>query len=128
MSRNGDKGGIWKVTGESSGWRGEREMGRQSVKQAARSTVREALKPKHKERLEAEKRHTGWAVELLAAVAERNQVIAEADKAAAGAVCNLIGDGLSVADIAGLCGDQVDAKEIGRLAKLNASRVESQAR
>ena len=95
-------------------------MGKQSLKQAARSTVREALHVRQRERLERERRHGEWAVDLLSALAERDEVIEQTERAAGEAVVSLMGDGLSVTEIVGLCGDQVDAKEIGRLAKVPA--------
>ena len=93
-------------------------MGKQGVRQAARSTVREAISARQQQRMEQERRQAGWAVELLTALAERDQMIEVAEQAAAAAVRRLAGDGLAPAEIAALCGDRVDIKEINRLAKL----------
>ena len=95
-------------------------MAKQALKQAARSTVREALSVRQKERIERERRHGEWAVDLLSALAERDEVVEQTERAAGDAVVALLGDGLGVTEIVSLCGDQVDAKEIGRLAKVPA--------
>ena len=95
-------------------------MGKQALKQAARSKVREALSARQKERVERERRHGEWAVDLLSALAERDQVIEQTERAAGDAVVSLVGDGLSVPEIVNLCGSEVGAKEIGRLAKVPA--------
>lgn len=95
-------------------------MAKQALKLAARSKVREALNARQKERVERERRHGEWAVDLLSALAERDEVIEQTERAAGDAVVSLIGDGLSVSEIVSLCGDEVDAREISRLAKIPA--------
>jgi hypothetical protein len=81
--------------------------------------VSEALAIKQRERAEREKRLSEEAVSLLAALTERDEVVAAKELAAAGAITKMAGDGLSVVEIAAWC-DGLDAREVGRLAKLAA--------
>lgn len=93
-------------------------MAKQALKQAARSTVREALTARAKQRIERERRQEALAVCLLSALAERDEAVAAAERAAAGPLQQLLADGLSVADVAAVCGGRIHLKELGRLAKL----------
>ncbi len=93
-------------------------MVRQGFKQDARRRVTEALSAQRKERLEQERRHANLAVEILAAIAERNQAIQVAEQQAADAVRALLAEHLSVAEIADLCGGQIDVKELTRLSRI----------
>lgn len=95
-------------------------MVRQGFKQDARRRVTEALSAQRKERLEQERRHANLAVEILAAIAERNQAIQVAEQQAADAVRALLADHLGIAEIADLCGGQVDVKELARLSRIPA--------
>ena len=88
-------------------------MGEQGVRQAARSTVREALDARQQQRLEQEKRQAGWAVDLLTALADGmrwSQVHRTGGGRSGAERCS--GTGLDAAGIAALCGDRVDVKEI----------------
>lgn len=95
-------------------------MVRQGFKQDARRRVTEALSAQRKERLERERRLADLAVEILAAIAERNQAIQVAEQQAADAVRALLAEHLSIAEIADLCGGQVDVKELTRLSRIPA--------
>lgn len=98
-------------------------MVRQGFKQDARRRVTEALSAQRKERLEQERRVADLAVEILAAIAERNQAIQVSEQQAADAVRALLAERLSVAEIADLCGGQVDVKELTRLSRIPAVPV-----
>lgn len=95
-------------------------MVRQGLKQDARRRVTEALSAKQKERLEQERRQAGLAVNVLAALAERDEAIRAAEQQAADAVRALLAEHLGVAEIAELCGGQIGAKELTRLSRLPA--------
>ena len=93
-------------------------MIRQGFKQDARRRVTEALSAQRKERLEQERRLADLAVEILAALAERDEAVQVAEQQAAYAVRALLAEHLSIAEIADLCGGQLDAKELTRLSKV----------
>lgn len=93
-------------------------MVRQGFKQDARRRVTEALSAQRKERLEQERRLADLAVEILTAIAERDEAVQAAEQQAAGAVRTLLAEHLSVAEIADLCGGQIDIKELTRLSRI----------
>ena len=93
-------------------------MVRQGFKQDARRRVTEALSAQRRERLEQERRFADLAVEILAAIAERDEAVQSAEQQAADAVRALLAEHLSIAEIADLCGGQFDAKELTRLSRI----------
>ena len=93
-------------------------MVRQGYKQDARRRVTEALSAQRKERLELERRLADLAVQILAAIAERDEAVQSAEQQAADAVRALIVEHLSIAEIVDLCGGQLDTKELTRLSKI----------
>ncbi|MBI5028638.1 MAG: hypothetical protein HZB48_07520 [Actinobacteria bacterium] len=93
-------------------------MVRQGFKQDARRRVTEALSAQRKERLEQERRLAGLAVDILAAIAERDQATHTAEQRAADAVRALLAEHLSITEIVDLCGGQVDTKELTRLSRI----------
>ena len=95
-------------------------MVRQGFKQDARRRVTEALSAQRRERLEQERRFADLAVEILAAIAERDEAVQSAEQQAADAVRALLAEHLSIAEIADLCGGQVDVKELTRLSRIPA--------
>lgn len=94
-------------------------MVRQGFKQDARRRVAEALSAQRKERLEKERRLADLAVEILTALAERDEAIQSAEQQAADAVRALLAEHLSVAEIADLCGGRVGVKELTRLSRIS---------
>ena len=94
-------------------------MVRQGLKQDARRRVTEALSAKQKGRLERERRQAGLAVEILTALAERDEAIQAAERQAADAVRALLAERVSVAEIAELCGGQLGARELTRLSRIS---------
>ena len=105
-------------------------MVKQGFKQDARRRVTEALSAQRKERLEQERRLADLAVQILAAIAERDEAVQTAEQQAADAVRALLAAHLSIAEIADLCGGQLDAKELTKLSRIppgpaTASRVKS---
>jgi hypothetical protein len=92
-------------------------MVRQGFKQDARRRVTEALSAQRKERLEQERRLADLAVEILTALAERDDATHTTEQQAADAVRALISEHISIAEIADLCGGQIDTKELTRLAR-----------
>lgn len=95
-------------------------MAKQALRQDARRRVAEALAAKQKERLEREKRHAELAVEVLTAIAERDETIARTEKAAGDAIRTLLGERLNVPEIAALCGGQLHVKELQSLSRRSA--------
>lgn len=95
-------------------------MVRQGYKQDARRRVTEALSVQRKERLARDRRLAGLAVEVLAAIAKRDEAIVAREQQAADAVRALVAEHLSISEIADLCGAQVDVKELTRLSKIPA--------
>ncbi len=93
-------------------------MAKQALKQAARIKVQEALAAKQRERLERERRQAALAIDVLTAVAERDEAIVVTEAAAAVAIRSLLGEGLSVAEVVELCSGQVDVKEVQRLSRI----------
>ncbi len=93
-------------------------MVRQGFKQDARRRVTEALSVQRKERLEQERRLADRAVDILTAIAERDQAVQTAEQQAADAVRALLAEHLSIAEIADLCGGQLDIKELTRLSRI----------
>jgi hypothetical protein len=102
-------------------------MVRQGLKQDARRRVTEALSAKKKERLERERRQAGLAVELLTALAERDEAIQAAERQAANAIHALLAERVSIAEIAELCGGQLDAKELTRLSRISSETASAKA-
>lgn len=93
-------------------------MVRQGLKQDARRRVTEALSARQKERVEQERQQAALAVDLLAALAERDEAIQSAEQQAADAVRALLAERLSITEIAELCGGQLDTKELTRLSRI----------
>ena len=93
-------------------------MVRQGFKQDARRRVTEALSAQRKERLEQERRLADLAVDILTAIAERDQAVHAAEQQAANAVRALRAEHLSITEIVDLCGGQIDAKELTRLSRI----------
>lgn len=100
-------------------------MARQALKQDARRRVSEALSAKQKERLETERRQASLAVDLLAALAERDEAVHAAEQQAAAALRGLLSEHLSLVEVAELCGGQVHVKELTRLARILTSEPDS---
>jgi hypothetical protein len=92
-------------------------MVRQGYKQDARRRVTEALSAQRKERLEQERRLADLAVQILTAIAERDEAVHSAEQQAADAVRALLAEHLRITEIADLCGGQLDAKELTRLSR-----------
>jgi hypothetical protein len=99
-------------------------MAKQALKQDARRRVQEALAAKQKERMERERRQADLAVEILTAVAERDEAIATFERAAAVAIQALLGDRVRLDYIVELCDGQIDAKELQRLARIDTATTE----
>lgn len=96
-------------------------MVRQGFKQDARRRVTEALSAQRRERLVQERRLADLAVEILAAIAERDEAVQTAERQAADAIRALMAERLGVAEIAELCGGQLDTKELARLSRIPAA-------
>lgn len=93
-------------------------MGRQQIKQAARKTALEGQERRRRERAAQDKLLEGLAVEVLVAVAERDEAVREAEARAGVAVRSMLGQGLSAADVAQCCGARVGVREVRRLAQV----------
>ena len=98
----------------------------QSVRQEARRQVREAAASRMRLVAEREARLNDLAVDVVTAIAARHQ----AERAAAEAVCVLLGEQVSLAEVGERCG--LPVKEVARLKRVNlqaavAHRGESQA-
>ena len=93
-------------------------MVRQGFKQDARRRVTEALSAQRKERLEQERRLADLAVQILTAIAERDEAVQSGEQQAADAVRALLAEHLAIVEIADLCGSQIDIKELTRLSRI----------
>ena len=93
-------------------------MVRQGFRQDARRRVTEALSAQRKERLEQERRLADLAVQILTAIAERDEAVQSAEQQAADAVRALLAEHVSMAGIADLCGGQIEIKELNRLSRI----------
>lgn len=82
-------------------------MGRQQIKQAARKAALEGQERRRRERAAQDKLLGGWAVEVLVAVAERDEAVREAEARAGVAVRSMLEEGLSAVDVAQCCGARV---------------------
>ena len=70
-------------------------MNRQQIRQAARRKALEGQEERRRERAAKDKRLEGLAVEVLVAVAERDEAIREAEQRAGAAVRSMQAEGLS---------------------------------
>lgn len=89
---------------------------RQSVRQAARNAVLAAQAEQRAERVAREKRLSGWGVDVAVAIAERDAAIERHEQAAGTALRHMIEqEGMTPAEAARWCGEQVTAREAQRL-------------
>jgi len=102
-------------------------MSKQSLRQQARRRVNAALAPWQKERLERERRIQLQAVDLLAAMAEREQHLARTEQRAGAAIRAMLADGLTLADIAEWSGGEIDLKEARRLSHVETASAADRA-
>lgn len=93
-------------------------MGRQQIKQSARKTALEGQEQRRRERAAQDKLLEGLAVEVLVAVAERDEAVREAEMRAGVAVRSMLGQGLSATEVAQCCGTRVGVREVRRLAQV----------
>jgi hypothetical protein len=98
-------------------------MGRQQIKQAARKTALQGQERRRRERAAQDKRLEGLAVDVLVAVAERDEAVREAEQRAGVAVRSMQGQGLSAVDVAQCCGARVGVREVRRLAQVTAQEA-----
>lgn len=99
-------------------------MSRQAMRQLARRRVQEALAVKQREREAQERRLQASAVAVLTALAEREATVEAAEQAAATSIMAMVAEGLSLAEVAGWCGD-LSVREVTRLSKIKAKAVGS---
>lgn len=102
-------------------------MAKQSLRQAARKRVSAAVAPWQKERLERERRVQTQAVDLLAALAERDHHVARTEMRAGAAIRAMLADGLTLADIADWSGGEIDQKEARRLSRAETEPLAGRA-
>lgn len=96
-------------------------MGQQSVRQAARRGVMEALAARRRERAEQEKRLEDLGVQVAAALMERDEAVAGAEGRAGEALRTMTKEeGLSVREALAWCGEPVSVREAARLVKAAA--------
>ncbi len=91
-------------------------MNRQQIRQAARKKALEGQESRRRDRAAQEKRLEALAVDVLVAVAERDEAIQDAEQRAGVAVLSMQGEGLSASEVAQWCGEAVSAREVRRLA------------
>lgn len=92
-------------------------MNRQQIRQAARRKAIEGQESRRRERAGQDKRLEGLVVDVLVAVAERDEAIREAEQRAGVAVLSMQGEGLSASQVAQWCGEGVSPREVRRLAQ-----------
>ena len=94
-------------------------MGHQSIRQEARRAALEAQSKRRRGRAEREKRLEDLAVRVLVAVRERDAAMADANRRAGQALCEMTEDeGLSVREAVQWCGDEITTREATRLRRL----------
>lgn len=103
-------------------------MGRQQIKQAARRAALEGQERRRRERAAQDKRLEGLAVDVLVAVAERDQAVQETEERAGVAVRSMLAEGLSAAQVSQSCGDAVRPSEVRRLAQVVRETTGAKAR
>jgi len=95
-------------------------MVKQSLRQQARRRVSAAVAPLQKERLDRERRVQVQAVDLLAALAERDQQLVRTEQRAGAAIRAMLADGFRLADIVDWSGGEINQKEARRLSRIDA--------
>jgi hypothetical protein len=94
-------------------------MGQQSIRQEARRAALDANSKRRLERAEREKRLEDLAVRVLIAVRERDAAVADAERRAGQALCEMLEEqGLSVREAVEWCGDEITIREATRLRRL----------
>lgn len=94
-------------------------MSQQTTKQSARKTAREMVERRRRARIERERRIEDLAVQVVTAIVERDEAVAQAEQRAGAALRELTGvEGLSLAEAVEWCDEQVSAKEATRLRRL----------
>lgn len=100
-------------------------MATKEIRQRARRDARDLLARKRRERLEQEKTRDALAVQVMAALAERQALIVDAERRAGTALQALVRTGLSLTEAARWC-DGVQPKDAARLIRLAQQHTEQQ--
>jgi len=97
-------------------------MGKQAVRQQARSRARQARAKVRQEQAQRERRLAKWGEQVTVALAERDAVVTDCEQRAGQALRSLIKDaGLSTQDALAWCGDQgLTGREVHRLIRAAA--------
>jgi hypothetical protein len=94
-------------------------MSQQTIKQQARRSVRDIAQRRRRERLEREQRLEDLAVQVVAAIGERDAAVADTELRAGRALREMVdAEGLSVAEAVEWCDEQVSVREATRLRRL----------
>ena len=94
-------------------------MSQQTIKQRARRTAREMAGKRREERAKRERRMTDLAEQVMVAIGQRDEAVAEAERRAGEALGELTdGEGLSLRDAVEWCGQSVNLREAARLRRL----------
>ena len=94
-------------------------MSQQTLKQQARRTAREMAGKRRKERDEQERRVIDLAERVMLAIGERDATVAETEKRAGQALCELIErEGQSAGEAIEWCGNAITLREATRLRRL----------
>jgi hypothetical protein len=94
-------------------------MSQQSVRQGARRAALDAQAARRRERADYQRRLEGLAVEVLAALGERDAAVRDAERRAGEAFRTMTDDeGLSVRQAVDWCGDGLTPGEASRLRRL----------
>lgn len=95
-------------------------MATKEIRLKARRDAREALDRKRKERVDQERRREALALTVVTALAERDALVADAERRAGVALQQLLDSGLSIADAVSWC-DDLTHKDALRLVKRAAT-------
>lgn len=98
-------------------------MNRQQIKQAARRKVLEAQEERRRERAAQDKRLEGLAVDVLVALAERDEAIREAEQRAGVAVLSMQQERLSASQVAQWCGARVRCAVLRNVPRTTVNRL-----
>ena len=94
-------------------------MSQQTMRQKARRDARSVTSKRRAALLERAKRMEDLAVQVMTAVGERDAAVAEAEKRAGAALCEMTTvEGVTLREAVEWCGDQIGVREATRLRRL----------
>ena len=94
-------------------------MSQQTIKQRARRQALDVAARQRRERAERERRIRDLVVQVLTAVGERDEAVAETERRAGAALRELtVAEGLTLREAAEWCGEEISVRDATRLRRL----------